>query len=61
MYCPALKPAGKELIIHPMQRDDDYIEALEADLLAFNRLVEQYKAQILGSATGIEEARLMVA
>lgn len=61
MYCPALKPAGKELIIHPMKRDDDYIEALEADLLAFNDLVEQYKAQILDSKTGIEQARLMVA
>ena len=61
LYCPALKPAGKELIIHPMQRDEAYIEALESDLLAFNQLVEQYKAQILDSATGIEEARLMVA
>lgn len=61
LYCPALKVAGKELIIHPMQRDEAYIEELETDLLAFNQLVEQYKAQILDSATGIEEARLMVA
>lgn len=43
LFCPALAPAGKELIIHEMQRDDAYIEALERDLLAFDRLVMEYK------------------
>ncbi|HAM74182.1 MAG TPA: recombinase [Alcanivorax sp.] len=46
LYCPALKPAGLDLIIHEQRRDDDYIEALENDLLAFNGLVELYRHQI---------------
>lgn len=42
LYCPALKPIDKHLTIIEVERDDDYIEELEADLLAFNGLVEQY-------------------
>ena len=29
-------------------RDDDFIESLETDLIAFNRLVEDYRYQIAG-------------
>lgn len=39
LYCPALKPIGKELTIFPIERDDNYIEALEADLIEFEKLV----------------------
>lgn len=43
LYCPALKSIGKDLTIIRVERDDDYIEALESDLMGFNTLVESYK------------------
>lgn len=43
MYCPALAPVGKELYLMHVKRDDDYIEALEQDLIAFERLVTEYE------------------
>lgn len=46
LYCPALAKIGKQLKIIEVQRDDDYIEGLERDLLEFNRLVEKYKTQL---------------
>lgn len=46
MYCPWLEPVGKELFVKRVNRDDDYIEALEQDLLAFNEMVNQYVGQI---------------
>lgn len=39
LYCPALKPIGKELTLHEVKRDDDYIEAMEKDLLEFEKQV----------------------
>lgn len=56
LYCPALKPAGLDLIIHEQKRDDDYIEALEKDLIAFNGLVELYRHQIENANGGITAA-----
>lgn len=47
LYCPDLKAAGKELILHHVRRDDDYIAELEADLVAFDRYVEHCKTKIL--------------
>lgn len=41
MYSPALAAIGKELKIIPVGRDDDYIEALEADLIQFEKLVSE--------------------
>lgn len=46
LYCPALKLIGKELIIHELQCDEDYIASLERDLIEFDQLVMQYKAGI---------------
>lgn len=46
MYCPALKAANKHLWLHTYERDDDYIEALEADLLEFKGLVDQYENRL---------------
>ena len=43
LYCPALKSVNKELKIIEVLRNDDYIEELEADLMEFDRLVEEYK------------------
>lgn len=51
LYCPALKSAGKELILHHIARDDDYIEALEADVVAFDRYVEQLREAIIKADT----------
>ena len=46
MYCPWLESVGKELFIQRVDRDDNYIEALEQDLLAFNALIEKYRKSI---------------
>lgn len=47
LYCPSLASIGKDLIMHPVERDDDYIEAMERDLFKFNNLVESYRQRIL--------------
>lgn len=46
LYCPALESIGKALTIRTMERDDNYIEALEKDLLTFDGLVEEYRQQL---------------
>lgn len=51
MYCPALEPVGKHLVVYEVHRDDDYIEKLEQDLLYFDRVVEQTKERILAAET----------
>jgi hypothetical protein len=42
LYCPPLASVGKDLVIHERERDNEYIEVLEADLLAFDGLVRSY-------------------
>ena len=44
IWCPALSAVGKDLTIHRITRNESQIEALEADLLAFLRLVDQDEA-----------------
>jgi len=39
LYCPALEPVGKKLWMKHVERDDDYIEAMERDLIEFEKLV----------------------
>lgn len=46
LYCPALASVGRELTIFEVQRDDEYIAALEADLLEFDGLVCGYEAKL---------------
>lgn len=46
LYCPALKAIGKDLTIITVDRDDDYIEALEKDLIEFDKLVDEYKEKL---------------
>jgi hypothetical protein len=46
MYCPALEKVGKQLWLQEFQRDEDYIEQLEADLWQFKLLVDQYEAKL---------------
>lgn len=40
MYVPALKAANKQLTLIKVERDDEYIEELEKDLVLFNDYVE---------------------
>lgn len=51
LYCPALEPAGKDLIIYELKRDDDYIYEMEKDLIAFDNLVCKYVDKIKASKT----------
>jgi hypothetical protein len=46
LYCPALAPAGKQLWWREFKRDDDYINAMEADLWAFKLLVDAYETKL---------------
>lgn len=59
MYCPALAPAGKQLFWRVIERDDDYIEAMETDLIAFKALVDEY--EIFLRNTPSEAGRLLQA
>ncbi|CAK7069614.1 MAG: hypothetical protein KER_03048 [Kerstersia gyiorum] len=43
LYCPALEPAGKQLWWRVFERDDDFIEKMERDLLDFKAVVDQYE------------------
>lgn len=46
IYCPALAPIGKELWWREWKRDEEYIEALETDLLEFKAIVDANEAQL---------------
>jgi len=42
LYCPALEIIGKDLTIIEVERDNDYIEEMQFELLRFNNLVSEY-------------------
>ncbi|WP_429499488.1 lambda exonuclease family protein [Robbsia andropogonis] len=50
LYCPALESIGKHLYWCEVKRDDDYIEALEKDLIEFERLVSHNHALLVKQA-----------
>lgn len=50
MYCPALKPVGRELWLGEYDRDEEYIEELEHDLWKFKLLVDEYEARLRDKA-----------
>lgn len=58
LYCPALKPVGLEFQMVEVQRDDDYIHALEKDLLEFSTIVDDYEERLrtLGAKAVAEAA-----
>ena len=58
LYCPALASIGKEFYCRHIARDDDYIEALEVDLMAFHRLVYSFKAKLLAVQSNVDLERL---
>lgn len=50
LYCPALEPVKLDLHWMEIKRDDDYIEALEKDLIEFRALVLQYESTLRNKA-----------
>ena len=46
LYCPALAPIGRQFTHYRMMRDDNYIDALELDLIAFEKLVSENEAAL---------------
>lgn len=46
LYCPALEAAGKQLWWQVFERDDDFIEKMESDLIEFSGLVSAYETQL---------------
>jgi hypothetical protein len=50
MYCPLLKPVGRQLWLQEFKRDDDYIEKLEEDLWQFKLLVDGYEVKLRNKA-----------
>lgn len=46
LYCPALKNIDRDLTIITVKRDEKFIEELEADMLKFNDLVNQYESKL---------------
>jgi len=51
IYCPALAPIGRELSRWRVPRDDNYIEALEADLMEFAQIVAGFETRLRMSGT----------
>ncbi len=46
LYCPALASVDKQFTLVEVQRDDDFIEAMESDLLEFSGFVDEYEAAL---------------
>lgn len=46
LYCPALANAEKQFTMVETPRDDDFIEAMETDLLEFAQFVNEYEAAL---------------
>lgn len=55
MYCPALEPMGKQLYLRKVERDEDYIEALERDLIEFKGLVDLYRGRLMNTEAAPQE------
>jgi len=46
LYCPALESVGKQLWWRVFDRDDDFIEKMERDLLDFKGVVDKYEQKL---------------
>lgn len=44
LYCPALASIGRDFTLKIIERDDDYIDGLERDLIEFKTLVDKTEA-----------------
>lgn len=49
LWAPALEPIGRHLTIHHITRDEDAIEALETDLMAFAAMVRKNEQLLRGA------------
>lgn len=47
LYCPALESIGLDFVRQRHYRDDNYIEAMERDLVEFDRYVEKARGDLL--------------
>ena len=54
-------PALEHLSVKRIARDDDYIEAMEADLIAFAKLVTQYENTLRTAIQSTTETALEAA
>ncbi len=50
LYCPDLRPVGRQLWWQEFKRDDNYIEKLEEDLWQFKLLVDEYEVKLRSKA-----------
>jgi hypothetical protein len=46
LYCPALASVGRQFTLVEVKRDDNFIEAMERDLIEFAAFVDQYEAKL---------------
>lgn len=46
MYCPDFEPKGLHFYRQRVKRDDDYIEAMEKDLIGFDNVVEFFVSKL---------------
>lgn len=51
IWVPSLAPIGLDLTIHHITRDESAIEALEADLMAFSKLVAEFEHKLRQKAS----------
>lgn len=61
LYVPALASIGREITVFNVVRDDDYIGALETDLLAFDALVCEYESALRKSPDVMRETGRLAA
>lgn len=61
LYCPALADIKLDLYWKHIARDDDYIEAMERDLIAFRALVLQYESTLRRKAMAANADMLKMA
>lgn len=46
LYCPSLESIGRDLTVFRVNRNEDFIEKMEKDLLGFNALVELFQEKL---------------
>ncbi|UWX68862.1 lambda exonuclease family protein [Burkholderia gladioli] len=46
LYCPAFASVGRQFTLIEVKRDEAFIEAMEADLIKFERLVTEYETRL---------------
>ena len=58
MFCPALEKIGLQIYTKRVERDDNYINEMELDLLEFERVVSKYEQTLRdrGMAEEFKEA-----